>query len=101
MSKYCFVNLTVTSKDSLENLYIVGNTKNLGLWNVKNAVSMKKVNENTFVVRKRFLIGENVEYKVLKAKNWENVEKGIFNEDVENHHFEATKNHFEDIYLHA
>ena len=47
-----------------------------------------------------FLINENIEYKVLCTKRWDNVEKGIFNEEVENHHFDAEKGHFESIYIH-
>lgn len=100
MSKYCFVNFTVTTKDISENVYIIGNTKNLGNWDSKKAVKMNKIDDNTYQLRKRFLIGENVEYKVISSKEWNNVEKGIFNEDVENHHFEGEKGHFESIYIH-
>ena len=100
MAKYCFVKFNVTTKDSVEEVYLVGNTKNLGNWDTKKAVKMTKLSDNTFKVQKRFLIGENVEYKVLATKVWENVEKGIFNEEVENHHFEGAKGHFEDIFVH-
>ena len=101
MAKYCFVTFTVNTKNPVQEVYIVGNTKNLGAWNTKNATKMKVVNENTFEVTKRFNVGENIEYKVVATKNWENVEKGIFAEDVENHHFIAEKGHFENIYIHS
>lgn len=101
MSKYCMVNFTVTTKNATEEVYLVGNTKNLGAWDTLKASKMKKVGENTFVLRKRFELCTEVEYKVVAAKTWENVEKGIFTEEVENHHFEAVKGHFEDIYVHS
>lgn len=101
MAKYCMIDFTVTTKNATESVYLVGNTKNLGAWETKNAAKMTKVGENTFTLRKRFELGVEVEYKVVAAKTWKNVEKGIFTEDVENHHFEAVKGHFEDIYVHS
>ena len=100
MSKYCFVNFTVLTKENVESVYLCGSSKNLGNWNTNNAIKMTKVDDNTFKARKRFLIDENIEYKVLCTKRWDNVEKGIFNEEVENHHFKAIKGHFESIYIH-
>ena len=35
--------------------------------------------------------GEVVEFKVLTAKDWANVEKGAYGEEVSNHSFVATK----------
>lgn len=101
MSKYCMVNFTVTTKSATEEVYLVGNTKNLGAWDTKNATKMNKVGDNTFEIRKRFGLLDKVEYKVVAAKSWENVEKGIFDEEVENHHFVAEKGHFEDIFVHS
>lgn len=101
MATYCNIKFSVTTKNATEEVYLVGNTNSLGAWDVKNAVKMTKVNDNTFTLTKRFNVNENVEYKVVATTNWENVEKGIFTEDVENHHFVAEKGHFEDIYVHS
>ena len=101
MAKYCMINFTVTTKNATEEVYLIGNTKNLGAWDTKKASKMNKVGENTFSLRKRFELGALVEYKVVATKNWDNVEKGIFTEEVENHHFEAVKGHFEDIFVHS
>jgi len=101
MATYCNITFTVNTKNPVEEVYLVGNTKNLGAWDVEKAVKMEKINNTTFKVTKRFNTSEEVEYKVIATKNWENVEKGIFTEDVENHHFVAKKGHFEDIYIHS
>jgi hypothetical protein len=101
MASYCNITFTVNTKNPVQEVYLVGNTNSLGAWNTVKAVKMIKVNENTFTITKRFNVNENVEYKVISTKNWENVEKGIFTEDVENHHFVAEKGHFENIFIHS
>ena len=101
VAKCCFVNITVNTKNPIEEVYLIGNTKNLGAWETKKAVKMNKINDNTFTLRKRFYLNTEVEYKVVASKTWGNVEKGIFAEDVENHHFVAEKGHFEDIFVHS
>ena len=50
---------------------------------------------------KRFFINDKIEYKVITNKSWNNVEKGIFAEDIQNHNFEAIKGHYEDIFVHS
>ena len=101
MTKYCNVTFTVNTKNPVQEVYIVGNTNNLGAWNTDNAIKLEKISENTFKVTKRFNVNENVEYKVVAKKSWNSVEKGIFTEEVENHHFVAEKGHFEDIFIHS
>ena len=101
MAKYCIVKFSVTTKYPVEEVYLVGNTKNLGNWDTNKGVKMTKIDDNTFKVSKRFNLGVEVEYKVVATKRWENVEKCIFTEDVENHHFIAEKGHYEDIYIHS
>ena len=101
MAKYCMVKFFVKTNENVEDIYLVGNTKNFGFWDTKKATKMKKLEDGTFKALKRFLINEKVEYKVVINKNWNNVEKGIFNEDVQNHNFEAIKGHYEDIFVHS
>ena len=100
MAKYCMVKFYVKTNENVEDIYLVGNTKNMGFWDVKKSTKMKRLEDGTFKATKRFLIEENVEYKVVANKNWENVERGMFKEEFENHSFQAIKGHYEDIFVH-
>ena len=62
---------------------------------------MKRLEDGTFKAMKRFFINDKIEYKVIANKSWDNVEKGIFAEDIQNHNFEAIKGHYEDIFVHS
>ena len=81
-------NVTVKIKvaSSAKKTYVVGSTKNLGEWDPKKAVEVVDG-----VVSKQFPAGDVVEFKVLSAKNWANVEKGANGEEVANHSFVANK----------
>ena len=49
-------------------LYIIGSTKNLGAWNINNALLMEKDNNGLFTITKMLEPGEIVEFKVLFKK---------------------------------
>ena len=84
------VSIKVVSNAS--KLYIVGSTKNLGEWDAKKAVSLEYCEKcGAFFTDKLLPAGEVVEFKVLTAKNWANVEKGAYGEEVANHSFVASK----------
>jgi len=73
-------------------VYIVGSTKNLGAWDAAKAVKLEYCNEcNAFFTTKMLPLGETVEFKVLSAKSWDSVEKGIWGEELQNHSFVAEK----------
>lgn len=77
---------------STNELYLVGNIKALGEWNAEKAVTLTYCAEcGYFTVAKMIPAGETVEFKVLAAKTWDAVEKGIWCEDVMNHSFVAAK----------
>ena len=84
------VTAKITVNANADKVYVVGNTENLGSWDAKKAVALKAV-DGKFEVSKKFDANAVVEFKVLAAKDWEAVEKGIWNEDLENHTFTATK----------
>ena len=88
-------NVKVTIKVSAQGtdkLYLVGSTANLGNWDPKDAVKMDFcVACGKFTVTKLFAEGTTVEFKVLKAKNYDGVEKGTWGEELENHSVVATK----------
>jgi hypothetical protein len=82
------VKISVTA--NAEKVFVVGNTESLGAWDAKKAVALNAV-DGKFEASKKFDADAVVEFKVLAAKDWEAVEKGIWNEDLENHTFTATK----------
>jgi hypothetical protein len=84
------VTVKITVNANADKVYVVGNTENLGAWDAKNAVALKAV-DGKFEVSKKFDANAVVEFKVLAAKDWEAVEKGIWNEDLENHTSTAIK----------
>ena len=43
MAKYCMVKFYVKTNENVEDIYLVGNTKNLGFWDVKKSTKMKKM----------------------------------------------------------
>ena len=83
------VSIKVVSNAS--KLFIVGSTNNLGAWDAKKAVELKATEAGKFEASKKFDANSTVEFKVLSAKDWEAVEKGIWGEDLANHTFTATK----------
>ena len=75
-----------------EELYLVGSTKNLGAWDAAKAIKLEFCAEcNAYHTTKMLPAGEVVEFKVLSAKDWANVEKGVYGEEVANHSFVAEK----------
>ena len=89
--QYCFVNLVVNTFAPVQHMYISGSTTNLGAWDPSRAISLSTDDGYRYTVRKRFRIGEEVEYKVLTRKDWRGVEKGMFSEELSNHVFKADK----------
>jgi ribosomal protein L31 len=84
------VTIKVVSKAS--KLFLVGSTKNLGAWDAKKAVELEYCEKcGAFFTDKLLPAGEVVEFKVLTAKSWDNVEKGAWGEEVANHSFVAEK----------
>ena len=85
------VTVTIKVAANVEKVYVVGNTANLGAWDAKKAVELKATEAGKFEVSKKFDANSTVEFKVLSAKDWEAVEKGMWGEDLANHTFTATK----------
>lgn len=75
--KYC-------AKNHAEDLYIITNYSN---WNPKTAVLMSRVDDTTFTADMKFPKGITLEFKICRADNWDNVEKGIWKEEIINHHY--------------
>ena len=77
------VKFYVSPKTSCENLFIVGSTSSLGLWDPKKATQLKFNEEtNSFYCMKYLPVDEEVEFKFITMKDWNGVEKGIWNEEI-------------------
>ena len=86
----CRVKFVVTTPHAVRKLYICGNTKNLGNWNVEDAREMRR-REDRFELYKLFPVGEKVDFKILEKMTWERVELGYWCEDIANHSIIAEK----------
>ena len=86
------VSFSVQPKTPCDNLYIVGSTSSLGNWDPKKATQLKYNEEtNSYVVNKFLPLEEVVEYKFVTMKDWVGVEKGIWNEEINNRTVVPTK----------
>ena len=86
------VKFSVQPKTPCDNLYIVGSTSSLGNWDPKKATQLVYNEEtNSYVVNKFLPLEEVVEYKFVTMKDWNGVEKGIWNEEINNRVIVPTK----------
>ncbi len=73
-------------------LFLTGSSNNLGAWNPDKAVECDFCDKcGKFSASKMFKEGEVVEFKVLKDRTFDAVEKGAWGEEVANHSFVASK----------
>lgn len=84
--KTCNVKFEVVLEGpSTENVFLVGNLTNLGVWDEKKALLMKHEGNNVYSLTKRCPLDTDIEFKVLSSKDYKNVERGMFGEEIENH----------------
>ncbi|MDE6408568.1 MAG: hypothetical protein K2K48_04790 [Anaeroplasmataceae bacterium] len=69
-------------------LYIITNTTG---WNVEKAIPMKKNKDNSFTAVATFPRGTHLEFKICKDTTWNDVEKGIWKEEIRNHYYHLDK----------
>ncbi len=65
-------------------LYIVTSFNN---WNPDEAVKMHRNADDTFTASMSFPKGTALEFKICRSKNWMDVEKGIWKEEIVNHNY--------------
>lgn len=65
-----------------DKLYMISN---LGNWDLNKAILMNKLDDNLFDITLAVEPGYKLEFKVLRDKNWNSIEKGIWNEEIKNH----------------
>lgn len=86
------VHFSVSPKTPCDNLYIVGSTSSLGFWDPKKATQLRYDEAtNTYVANKFLPLEEVVEFKFITMKDWNGVEKGIWNEEICNRQIVPTK----------
>ena len=80
------VRLADDAKLDQNEIYLVGNVNKFGSWDLEKAVTLKYVKSlGAYSVSRKFDLGTEVEFKLLNSKSWNNVEKGIFTEEIKNH----------------
>lgn len=70
-----------------KNLYLVGNMPELGSWDPQKGVKLHKVYDNFYQISVLLPEG-HLEFKIVGQNDYAHVEKGIFLEEIKNHHYE-------------
>lgn len=73
-----------------EAIYLVGNTKEIGSWDVTKAKALKKNKAGIYASTGiKFEKGTVVEFKICKTQDWNTVEKTVEGTELTNHTFTA------------
>ncbi|MDE7263843.1 MAG: hypothetical protein K2N64_04205 [Anaeroplasmataceae bacterium] len=67
-----------------DKLFIITNTND---WKVEKGIPMKKGKDGSFTATAEFPKNTHLEFKICKAKSWQDVEKGIWKEELINHYY--------------
>lgn len=78
------VKLLYCATNEAEDLYIITNYMN---WDPIFAVKMDKINDNQFEANMSFPEGTKLEFKICRSESFKDVEKGIWKEEIVNHHY--------------
>ena len=70
--------------DKYTEIYLVGNTAELGEWNPENALIAKRRKNGSFSRTKFFPVGTEIEFKCLLAKSYAKVEQNQYFCDIQN-----------------
>ena len=88
----CRVTFNITSDVKCDSVFLVGNIKELGDWNVEKALEAKyDEKSNSYKLVKQLEAGTEVAFKICSANSWDNVEKGEWSSEIENHTFVVAK----------
>lgn len=85
-----FLTVTDCPKDT-QDIYVVGDHKLLGNWDVSKAVQMAKYDDGDFGLTIDLATGTQVQYKYLSSKSWDNVECGYVAQEIDNRSFTANE----------
>ena len=76
--------LLYEATNAAEELYIITSYTE---WDVNQAVKMEKHPDGSFTASMTFPKNTILEFKICKSKNWSDVEKGIWKEEIVNHNY--------------
>lgn len=80
--------LLYEAQGQADHLYIVTNTM---AWNPASAIPMKKNKLGIFSATATFPKNTHLEFKICRSKDWKDVEKGIWKEEIQNHYYYLTQ----------
>lgn len=98
-----FVKVTFNAKTlyaaegKAKKLYIITNTTG---WNLEKAIPMKKNKDNSFTAVQEFPKGTHLEFKICKDTTWNDVEKGIWKEEIINHYYHLDQDRMVEDLIH-
>lgn len=70
-------------------LYVITNYNN---WDLDKAIKMEKLSKDEFFAEGYFPAGYELKFKIVKSLNWNDVEKGIWREEIVDHHYTVNEN---------
>ncbi len=94
---YAKVEIKVLTKASRK-VFLVGSIPALGAWQPEKAVELAYCEKcDAFITTLSLPLGEVIEFKLLAARDWDSVEKGMYYEEIQNHIITPTKGLIVDI----
>nr|MDE5715579.1 hypothetical protein [Anaeroplasmataceae bacterium] len=76
--------LLYEAQNQAEGLYIISSYYN---WDEGKAIPMKKCADGSFVASMEVPANTVLEFKICRSKDWKDVEKGIWKEEIVNHNY--------------
>lgn len=68
-----------------DSIYMCGNIPQLGGWDPNKAIELKKNEHGLYTVTKMLPENQMIEFKFMASKDWATVEKGEYDEEINNH----------------
>ena len=87
-----------TDWDTPDGLYLCGVTHTSGSWQPQDAWKMTSTDKGWKAI-KYLDPGEEYEFKILRGRDWHQVEKGFWNEEIPNHKIVASKGLVVEMYI--
>ena len=85
--------------EKYQQIYLVGNTAELGEWNPENALVVERKDSNVFSKTKTFVKGTEIEFKFLLTPSFEKVEVNQYFSEVENRKLVCDKSQTIDLVI--
>lgn len=76
--------------NTMDEIYACGNDEKLGAWDPKKAMVLRKNKKGKYVGFRWFKVGSELEFKIIRTKDWDHVQLGTLCEEVQNHKFNVS-----------